>query len=264
MITGFLPLLCLGLCLGFEDGHKNETLPKPSLNASPGSVVERSSNVTLRCRAPFQNVTFMLGKLQDPGYRKEQSSAGHYAEFFLTDLEPKNAGMYFCTYKTMGSHEWSEKSEYLKLMITDNRPGASSKKTDSRIIFVSAFSCIIIFLLFPSVFLIYRCSQHGSSHEESTKRTSHSEFSKQEASAHTLLLWVLQLPIRRPINIMLKNMCFDQTPKIRKEDGTSQGLQTEDPQDETCADLKDKAPPEPASVPSEEPPGSCECATLDV
>ncbi|KAM8787679.1 V-set and transmembrane domain-containing protein 1 [Rhynchonycteris naso] len=232
MITGFLSLLCLGLCLGFEDGHKNETFPKPSLNALPGSVVERGSNVTLRCRSRFQNVTFMLGKLQDHGYKKEQSSAGHYAEFFLTDLEPKNAGMYFCTYKTMGSHEWSEKSEYLKLMIIDNRPGASSKKTDSRIIFVTAFSCITIFLLFPSVFLIYRCSQHGSSHEESTKRPSHSEFSKQEASDSL---------------------------KLERE-----SFSTEDPQDETCADLKDKVPPEPASVPSEEPLGSCECATLDV
>ncbi|XP_066127288.1 V-set and transmembrane domain-containing protein 1-like isoform X2 [Saccopteryx bilineata] len=218
MITGFLPLLCLGLCLGFEDGHKNETLPKPSLNALPGSVVERSSNVTLRCRAPFQNVTFMLGKLQDPGYRKEQSSAGHYAEFFLADLEPKNAGMYFCTYKTMGSHEWSEKSEYLKLMITGvlRRVPALVWRPSK------AFSSLL-----PK-----RCSQHGSSHEESTKRTSHSEFSKQEASD----------------SLKLERASFS----------------TEDPQDETCADLKDKKPPEPASVPSEEPSGSCECATLDV
>lgn len=37
---------------------------------------------------------------------------------------------------------------------------------------------------------------------------------------------------------------------------------TEDPQEVTYADLNMKAPSEAASVPAEEPPGSCECATL--
>ncbi|XP_015986384.1 V-set and transmembrane domain-containing protein 1 isoform X4 [Rousettus aegyptiacus] len=184
MITGFLSLFCLGLCLGYQYEQKNEKLPKPSLNALPGFMVERGSNVTLKCQCQLQNVTFMLGKMQDSGYKEERSSAGHDAEFFLADLEPKDAGMYFCVYKTIGSHEWSEKSEYLQLVVTDDHdgPGASSVKTDTRIIFVTTFSCLIIFLLFPSIFLIYRCTQHGSSHEESTKRTRHSRFPKQEAS----------------------------------------------------------------------------------
>ncbi|KAM7058605.1 V-set and transmembrane domain-containing protein 1-like isoform 3-T3 [Molossus nigricans] len=118
MITGFLSLLCLGFCLGYEVELENEKLSKPSLNALPGPVVKRSRNVTLRCQGHFQNVTFMLGKLQDPGYRQEQNSAGYHAEFLLTDLEPKNAGTYFCAYKTMGSHGWSQKSEYLQLEVT--------------------------------------------------------------------------------------------------------------------------------------------------
>ncbi|XP_054566559.1 V-set and transmembrane domain-containing protein 1 isoform X3 [Eptesicus fuscus] len=162
MITGFLSLLCLGLCLGYDDEHKNDTLPRPSLHALPGSVVGRGGNVTLKCQGHLQNVTFMLGKWQDPGYRRERSSAGHGAEFLLTRLEPEHAGRYFCAYKTAGSHGWSEKSEHLRLEVTDNhdRPGASSAKTDSRVIFVTAFSCLAIFLLFPTVFLIYRRSQH--------------------------------------------------------------------------------------------------------
>ncbi|XP_015441223.1 V-set and transmembrane domain-containing protein 1 [Pteropus alecto] len=184
MITGFLTLFCLGLCLGYEYEQKNEKLPKPSLNALPGFMVERGSNVTLKCQCKLQNVTFMLGKLQDSGYKQERSSAGHDAEFLLTDLEPKDAGMYFCAYKTTGSHEWSEKSEHLQLVVTDDHDGhrASSVKTDTRIIFVTTFSCLIIFLLFPSIFLIYRCTQYGSSHEESTKRTRHSRFPKQDPS----------------------------------------------------------------------------------
>ncbi|XP_054566558.1 V-set and transmembrane domain-containing protein 1 isoform X2 [Eptesicus fuscus] len=131
MITGFLSLLCLGLCLGYDDEHKNDTLPRPSLHALPGSVVGRGGNVTLKCQGHLQNVTFMLGKWQDPGYRRERSSAGHGAEFLLTRLEPEHAGRYFCAYKTAGSHGWSEKSEHLRLEVTDNhdRPGASSAKT---------------------------------------------------------------------------------------------------------------------------------------
>ncbi|XP_045703220.1 V-set and transmembrane domain-containing protein 1-like isoform X2 [Phyllostomus hastatus] len=220
MITGFLSLLCLGLCLGFEGEHKNEKLPKPSLNALPGPVVKHSANVTLKCHCHFQNVTVMLGKLQDPGYKQEQSSAGYDAQFLLVDLEPKTAGIYFCAYKTMGSHEWSEKSEPLQLVVTDTRDGsgASSVKTDTRVIFVTTFSCLIIFLLFPSIFLIYRCTQHGSSHKEATK--SHSKFPKQEAS---------------------------DLPKLETE-----SLSTEDPQEDTPADVNNEAPAE------EEPLGSCE------
>ncbi|XP_036983469.2 V-set and transmembrane domain-containing protein 1 [Artibeus jamaicensis] len=222
MITRFLSLLCLGLCLGFEGEHKNEKLPKPSLNALPGPVVKHSANVTLKCHCHFQNVTVMLGKSQDPGYKQERSSAGYDAEFLLMDLEPKTAGTYFCAYKTMGSHEWSEKSEPLQLVVTDTRggSGASSVKTDTRVIFVTTLSCLFIFLLFPSIFLIYRCSQHGSSHKEATKRTSHSKFPKQEAS---------------------------DLPKLETE-----SLSTEDPQEDTPAAVNNEAPSE------DEPLGSCE------
>lgn len=94
-----------------------ETLPKPSFSALSSLVVGYRGNVTLRCQSHFQNVTFMLGKLQDSRYRQEQRSTGHKAEFLLTHLEPKDAGMYFCAYKTMVSQEWSGESEYLQLKV---------------------------------------------------------------------------------------------------------------------------------------------------
>ncbi|XP_062944910.1 V-set and transmembrane domain-containing protein 1 [Cynocephalus volans] len=297
MITEFLFLLCLGLCLGYEDEKKNEKLPKPSLRAWPSSVVERKSNVTLKCQSHFQNVTFMLGMLHDSRYKQEQNSAENKAEFPLTDLEPKDAGRYFCAYKTTASQEWSEKSEHLQLVVTgslvepsfsvnidpEGTPGhrtlrclishdgieciviallktgipeplqvkkARKKQTDfilwnvtssgnysclyyqcdfpylgsfpsnnlevwlteTRIISVTILSCLSIFLLFFSVFFIYRCTQHGSSHEESSKRR----------------------------------------------------LQAEDPKGVTCTELNTNAPFEEASAPTEEPPGSCEYATLKV
>ncbi|XP_034842289.1 V-set and transmembrane domain-containing protein 1-like isoform X2 [Mirounga leonina] len=214
MLREFLPLLCLGLGLGFEDEKKNgefsciksicscnpnflfnplnsgralvaimmksqtnseffpETLPKPSLSALSSLVVGHRDNVTLRCQSHFQNVTFMLGKLEDSGYRQEQRSTGHKAEFLLTHLEPKDAGMYFCAYKTMVSQEWSEESEYLQLKVKDdhNGRGATGVKNANGLIFAVTFSCLSILILFVSVFFINRCTQHGSSQEESTKR----------------------------------------------------------------------------------------------
>ncbi|XP_034493672.1 V-set and transmembrane domain-containing protein 1 isoform X4 [Ailuropoda melanoleuca] len=203
MLTEFLSLLCLGLSLGFADEKKNETLPKPSLSALSSLVVGHGGNVTLRCQSHFQNVTFTLGKLQDSGYRQEQRSTGHKAEFLLTHLEPKDAGMYFCTYKTMDSQEWSGESDYLQLEVKDDLDGrgATEVKNANGLIFAATFSCLSISILFLSVVFINRCTQHGSSHEEATKslilslslqipyfnvslslRTSHSEFPKQEAT----------------------------------------------------------------------------------
>ncbi|XP_037674824.1 V-set and transmembrane domain-containing protein 1-like isoform X2 [Choloepus didactylus] len=118
MLTDFLSLLCLGLCLGYEDDKKNEKFPKPSLIAWPSPVVEVKSNVTLKCQSPARNATFSLDKMHDSGSR-QQSSAGDDAHFPITDLEPEDAGQYFCTYNnTTTSHEWSEKSEYLQLVVT--------------------------------------------------------------------------------------------------------------------------------------------------
>nr|XP_036881789.1 V-set and transmembrane domain-containing protein 1 isoform X1 [Manis javanica] len=168
MITGVLSLLCLGLCLGSKEETNNEHLPKPSLSASPSTAAEPGSNVTLKCQSHFQNVTFMLGKWQDSGYRQEQSSAGPQAEFLLTGLAPPDSGSYFCAYKRRGSQVWSEKSGPLQLVVADYHDGhrALSRKKATRIVFVTTVSCISILLLFLSVFFIYRRSQHGPSHEE--------------------------------------------------------------------------------------------------
>ncbi|XP_045388660.1 V-set and transmembrane domain-containing protein 1 isoform X1 [Lemur catta] len=130
MITEFLSLLCLGLSLGHED-EKDERLPKPSLSAWPGLVVRCNGSVTLMCQAPFRNATFKLHKVDDLGYEQEQSSEDQGAEFPLTRLWPEDAGRYFCTYKTRASHEWSENSEHVQLVITGSLPKPSlSLNTD--------------------------------------------------------------------------------------------------------------------------------------
>ncbi|KAM9632463.1 V-set and transmembrane domain-containing protein 1 isoform 1-T1 [Trichechus inunguis] len=222
MLTEFLSLLCLGLCLGFEDEKMNERLPKPVFMAWPSPVVESKSNVTLKCRSPFQNTTFRLGKLNDTGPKQQLSSAGNNAELLLIDLKPKDSGTYFCTYKTTAFQGWSE-SECLHLVVTDPYAGygAPPLKIDSRsLIFITTFSCLSIFLSFLSVFIIYRCVPNDSAREESTRRTSHSDFPKQEAT------------------------------DFSKPERTS--LLAEDPKVNT------RAPCEAAYVPTKEPLGACE------
>lgn len=98
-----------------------EKLPRPSLCARPSSVVELGSSVTLQCRAGFQNATFVLGKSHDPGFKQERSSADTEAEFPLASLQPEDAGGYFCAYKTAATHQWSEQSQHLQLVVTGER-----------------------------------------------------------------------------------------------------------------------------------------------
>ncbi|XP_069919028.1 V-set and transmembrane domain-containing protein 1 isoform X3 [Oryctolagus cuniculus] len=251
-----LCLLCLGLCLGYEEetrrpsesppsgrrvspaplppapppGSSPETLPKPSLSAWPSWVVEPGGNVTLRCRVPFQNVSVMLGRLGDPRYRQERRLAGAAAEFPLGGLEPQDAGSYSCAYRTSASREWSAHSEYVQLVVTEDHGGgleAPRAGTGPSVIFITAFSCLCILFLFLAVCLIYRRTQRGSPREDSSRRTSGSSFSKQEDSDFS-------------------------EPERKSTSGV------------TCAELNPTAPEDTASVPTEEPPGASERAAVTV
>ncbi|KAL1769212.1 V-set and transmembrane domain-containing protein 1 [Sigmodon hispidus] len=162
-------LLCLGLCLCYGDEEENEQLPRPSISAWPSSVVKYKSNVTLRCWTHFQNVIVTLGKLHNSGYQQELRSAGKEAEFHLTNLQPEDAGGYFCTYRTVASHRRSEQSPYLQLVVTEGVEeggGNPSRPSNSKLIILATFSCLSISFLFVSIYFIYRCTKQGSSHEE--------------------------------------------------------------------------------------------------
>ncbi|XP_024597984.1 V-set and transmembrane domain-containing protein 1 isoform X3 [Neophocaena asiaeorientalis asiaeorientalis] len=103
---------------------------------------------------------------------------------------------------------------------------------DTKVIFVVTFCCLSVFLLFIIVFLIYRCTRHDSSHEESAKRTSHSKFPKQGAEGVSKL------------------------ERISESPEESQGV--------TYVKLNTNALSAAASVPTKEPAGSCDYATLKV
>ncbi|XP_011525151.1 V-set and transmembrane domain-containing protein 1 isoform X6 [Homo sapiens] len=266
MTAEFLSLLCLGLCLGYEDEKKNEKPPKPSLHAWPSSVVEAESNVTLKCQAHSQNVTFVLRKVNDSGYKQEQSSAENEAEFPFTDLKPKDAGRYFCAYKTTASHEWSESSEHLQLVVTDKHDEleAPSMKTDGETEawrrlrkFPKAIGSSSSETPEPSLSPSSAASPSFSSSSQSSSSTDaastvSSENAKGERGSEGFSRTShSKLPEQEAAEADLSNM-------------ERVSLSTADPQGVTYAELSTSALSEAASDTTQEPPGSHEYAALKV
>ncbi|XP_023364464.1 platelet glycoprotein VI [Otolemur garnettii] len=94
-------LLCLGLCLG-QVPAQSGTLPKPSLQAVPSSLVPLKKPVTIRCQGP-------------PGvdlYRLENLRSGKYEDqafLSIPAMRREYAGRYRCSYQ-IGSL-WSASDE---------------------------------------------------------------------------------------------------------------------------------------------------------
>ncbi|XP_068957477.1 immunoglobulin superfamily member 1-like isoform X2 [Petaurus breviceps papuanus] len=106
------------------------SLPKPSLSAFPGLVVEPGMHVTLQCWQPpqtsSQRVTFTLLKVGTPQALQSQSPAGTSAAFPLLSVRAQDAGNYSCVYyERMAPFQVSEPSEVLELWVTDALPKPS-------------------------------------------------------------------------------------------------------------------------------------------
>ncbi|XP_068952822.1 immunoglobulin superfamily member 1-like [Petaurus breviceps papuanus] len=106
------------------------SLPKPSLSAFPGLVMEPGMHVTLQCRQPPQTspqrVTFTLLKVGTPQALQSQSPAGTSAAFPLLSVRAQDAGNYSCVYyRRTAPYQVSEPSEVLELWVTDALPKPS-------------------------------------------------------------------------------------------------------------------------------------------
>ncbi|XP_068935724.1 immunoglobulin superfamily member 1-like [Petaurus breviceps papuanus] len=106
------------------------SLPKPSLSALPGLVVEPGMHVTLQCWPPPQTFlrgpTFTLLKVGTPQALQSQSPAGASAAFPLLSVRAQDAGNYSCVYyRRMAPYQVSEPSEVLELWVTDALPKPS-------------------------------------------------------------------------------------------------------------------------------------------
>ncbi|XP_027716333.1 immunoglobulin superfamily member 1-like isoform X2 [Vombatus ursinus] len=109
------------------------SLPKPSLSAIPGLVVEPGMHVTLQCRQPPQTflraVTFVLLKVGTPQPLQSQSPAGTSADFPLLSVRAQDAGDYSCVYhRRMAPHQVSEPSEVLEIWVTGEESSVVSRK----------------------------------------------------------------------------------------------------------------------------------------
>nr|KAF6267173.1 hypothetical protein mPipKuh1_017062 [Pipistrellus kuhlii] len=126
MLAGFLSLLLFGLCAG-HDPRRDESLPRPSIQAWPSWVLPANSDVTLRCSTPIREVRFTFRKNNDA---LEISPSPDYpeglAEFHLTDLKSSDAGEYTCEYYIIESPTIrSPPSDVLLLLVTGNFPKPS-------------------------------------------------------------------------------------------------------------------------------------------
>nr|XP_019575698.1 PREDICTED: platelet glycoprotein VI-like [Rhinolophus sinicus] len=98
-------------------------LPPPSIRAEPGPEVPRGRPVTILCRGPAGAHTFRLEQNENRSAYMEQKitsqhgSLGTEARFPIRVVSDVTAGPYRCVYKK-GS-EWSELSESLELVLTD-------------------------------------------------------------------------------------------------------------------------------------------------
>ncbi|XP_074121866.1 immunoglobulin superfamily member 1-like [Sminthopsis crassicaudata] len=106
------------------------SLPKPSLSAHPGLVVEPGKHVTLQCRQPPRSAlwraTFALLKVGSPQPLQSQSPAGTSAVFPLLSVRSQDAGNYTCVYsERMAPHQVSEPSDALEIWVTDALPKPS-------------------------------------------------------------------------------------------------------------------------------------------
>uniref|UniRef100_A0A2I3FTV8 Leukocyte immunoglobulin like receptor A2 n=1 Tax=Nomascus leucogenys TaxID=61853 RepID=A0A2I3FTV8_NOMLE len=117
-------LICLGLSLGRRTHVQAGPLPKPTLWAEPGSVINQGSPVTLRCQGSLQAEEYHL-------YRENKSASwvrwiqepGKKGQFPIPSITWEHAGRYRCQYYS--HNHSSEPSDPLKLVVT----GAHSKPT---------------------------------------------------------------------------------------------------------------------------------------
>ncbi|XP_043847539.1 immunoglobulin superfamily member 1-like isoform X3 [Dromiciops gliroides] len=106
------------------------SLPKPSLSALPGLVVDPGTHVTLQCRkppqSPFWRVNFTLLKMGSPQPSQSLSPSGTSADFHLLSVRAQDAGNYSCVYYgRMAPRQVSEPSEVLEIWVTGALPKPS-------------------------------------------------------------------------------------------------------------------------------------------
>ncbi|XP_054444138.1 leukocyte immunoglobulin-like receptor subfamily A member 6 [Pteronotus mesoamericanus] len=105
-----------GLSLGQKTHMQNGTLPKPTIQAEPGSVIPWGSHVTIWCKGTRQAQEYYLyrGKKHTFLDREKPLKSGDRDKFFIKITD---GGRYYCKYRSLTG--WSELSDPLELVVTE-------------------------------------------------------------------------------------------------------------------------------------------------
>uniref|UniRef100_A0A671EV97 Ig-like domain-containing protein n=1 Tax=Rhinolophus ferrumequinum TaxID=59479 RepID=A0A671EV97_RHIFE len=120
MIPTLTILLCLGLSVGPRTRVQAGSLPKPTVQAEPGSVIPWGSPVTIWCQGTLKAQEFRVDKEGStaPWYTRKPLEPVDKATFSITHMTEHTAGRYRCYY--FGSTSWSEHSDPLELVVTES------------------------------------------------------------------------------------------------------------------------------------------------
>ncbi|KAM7060248.1 LOW QUALITY PROTEIN: leukocyte immunoglobulin-like receptor subfamily A member 6 [Molossus nigricans] len=114
-------LLCLGLSVGLKTRVQAGTLPKPTLQAEPGSLIPLGSPVNITCQGTLGDEQYRLDKEGNtpPWKTQKPPNPGDKATFSITRTTDHDAGRYRCYYRSPSGE--SEHSDPLELVVTEHQ-----------------------------------------------------------------------------------------------------------------------------------------------
>ncbi|KAM7058917.1 LOW QUALITY PROTEIN: leukocyte immunoglobulin-like receptor subfamily A member 6 [Molossus nigricans] len=120
-------LLYLGLSVGLRTREQAGTLPNPTLQAEPGSLIPWGSPVNITCQGTLGAEEYRLDKEGNtpPWKTQKPPNPGDKATFSITRTTDHDAGRYRCYYRSPSGE--SEHSDPLELVVTGSysRPSLS-------------------------------------------------------------------------------------------------------------------------------------------
>ncbi|XP_032704572.1 leukocyte-associated immunoglobulin-like receptor 1 [Lontra canadensis] len=166
MSSHLTTFLALALCLSRELHAQHGVLPRPSIQAEPGSVIPRGQPVNIVCQGPTVFATFRLEKKGTSSYKDENPGQETQAKFTIAEADEDTAGLYHCRYHT--SAGWSEPSEDLKLEVTEDpqmqEDDSSSPGLSTEHVFILTGVSVALFLCVLLLALIFLYCWHQKKH----------------------------------------------------------------------------------------------------
>ncbi|XP_077613131.1 immunoglobulin alpha Fc receptor-like isoform X3 [Crocuta crocuta] len=111
-------LLCLVLCLSQKNWAQEGDFYVPIISATPGSIIPWNESVKILCCGTPESYLYQLEILRNSTFEVVERKLGFQekAEFLISHMNTKTAGLYRCRYKK--EYKLSEHSKALELVLT--------------------------------------------------------------------------------------------------------------------------------------------------